>query len=213
MGTERKISFGTTMAFLAILSTADSYGRQADPNINIQDYHPSFEENLKMKPDSLTARVIWFGNNEQVDLVVLFAELARSHSRICHALYPLEVKEATGQFNWPTYGPIFTYFNQYHQGLDISPPFGTPVAAADGGIVVGNDENYAYGKHILIYHGPGIMTLYAHLFRMDVELGQRVQKSQLIGRVGSTGLSTGPHLHFETLVGCQPQDPLKFLPR
>lgn len=121
---------------------------------------------------------------------------------------------ASAGFIWPTYGPIFTYFSGYHAGLDISPPYGTPVVAAMSGVVAQvNRWNYSYGYHIIVNHGNGLSTLYSHLSEILVGAGQAVAQGQLIGRVGSTGRSTGPHLHFEVHRNGSPIDPLGVLPR
>ena len=91
------------------------------------------------------------------------------------------------------------YKGQAHNGMDIGAPIGTPVYAADGGKIVRVDYNgrsYQYGRYILIDHGNGLSTLYAHLSETATSGGQSVTKGQLIGYVGATGFVTGPHLHF-----------------
>ena len=91
------------------------------------------------------------------------------------------------------------YKGQAHNGMDIGAPIGTPVYAADGGKIVRVDYNgrsYQYGRYILIDHGNGLSTLYAHLSEAATSGGQSVTKGQLIGYVGATGFVTGPHLHF-----------------
>ena len=88
-----------------------------------------------------------------------------------------------------------------HSGLDISAPYGTPVEAAAGGTVVSmNASGAAYGNHVVIKHNDGLYTLYAHLSSITVGLGAPVSAGQQIGTVGSTGASSGPHLHFEVRV-------------
>lgn len=120
---------------------------------------------------------------------------------------------ATGRFAWPTAGPIFTYFGAGHAGIDISPPYGTPIYAADGGRVISVLQwDYSYGWHLIIDHGNGYQTLYAHASRFNVSVGDYVDKGQLIAWVGSTGKSTGPHLHFEIHLNGVAVDPLKYLP-
>lgn len=98
-----------------------------------------------------------------------------------------------------------------HQGIDFSAPTGTPIfASADGIVVIASDQG-GYGNCTVIDHGNGLGTLYGHQSRYDVEIGDRVTRGQVIGFVGSTGHSTGPHLHWEVRQFGQPVDPLPFL--
>ena len=117
-----------------------------------------------------------------------------------------------GRFIWPTNGSISQYPIWYHMALDISNRSLPPVVAADGGTVsfVGQ-LRYGYGNHIIINHGDGFSTLYAHLSQINVSNGQRVTQGQVIGVVGSTGRSTGPHLHFEVRQGGQIVNPSFYL--
>lgn len=104
-----------------------------------------------------------------------------------------------GSFIWPTPGGISQYFAWYHPGIDI-PNRGAPaISASDGGtvIVAGWPDNYGYGNRVVIDHGNGYQTLYAHLSNVYVSSGQTVSRGQAIGQMGSTGRSTGTHLHFE----------------
>jgi murein DD-endopeptidase MepM/ murein hydrolase activator NlpD len=120
---------------------------------------------------------------------------------------------------WPSPGVITTYFGERgplspkgHTGLDIAGPEDTPIKAAEGGEVVKavfSDDGY--GGLVIIAHPAGYETWYAHLGRFDVKKGQLVKKGEQIGLMGSTGLSTGTHLHFEVHRGRQLEDPLKFL--
>jgi murein DD-endopeptidase MepM/ murein hydrolase activator NlpD len=117
---------------------------------------------------------------------------------------------------WPTSGPVTSGYGMrwgaMHAGLDIAPPFGTPVYAANSGTVIFAGSQGGYGTLILIDHGGGFVTAYAHLSALAVGSGTVVGRGQLIGNVGSTGDSTGPHLHFETRVGGSAQNPYNFLP-
>jgi murein DD-endopeptidase MepM/ murein hydrolase activator NlpD len=127
-------------------------------------------------------------------------------------------QHGSGQFLWPAPGPITQYFGPtyleaFHRGIDIGCDVGTPVHAADSGtVVLVAWWQYSYGYHIVIDHGGGLQTLYGHLSEIDVEAGQAVAKGQVIGKSGSTGFSTGPHLHFEVDVNGQPVNPLGYLP-
>jgi murein DD-endopeptidase MepM/ murein hydrolase activator NlpD len=99
-----------------------------------------------------------------------------------------------------------------HTGVDLAAPLGTPVrAAASGTVVQAAKLSYGYGWRIRVDHGQGMLTLYAHLKELDVVEGQRVTRGQVIGAVGSTGFSTGPHLHFEVRINGQARDPAQYV--
>ncbi|MGE5561003.1 MAG: peptidoglycan DD-metalloendopeptidase family protein [Chloroflexota bacterium] len=123
----------------------------------------------------------------------------------------------TGTFVWPTMGVITSRFGyrgrEYHTGLDIGAPLGTAVLAADSGTVVDAGWHGNLGRYVLIDHGGGhIKTTYAHMSSIAVAIGDTVEKGQLIGRVGNTGRSTGPHLHFEVRVDGKAVNPLNYYP-
>ena len=101
---------------------------------------------------------------------------------------------------------------EFHKGQDISAPMGTPINATADGVVVIARWVKGYGNGIYIDHGNGIQTRYGHLSRIDVVEGQPIKKGQHLGLVGSTGRSTGPHLHYEVRINGQPTSPLLYLP-
>ncbi len=123
---------------------------------------------------------------------------------------------------WPTSGRVTSRFGQrnspftgrkeMHYGLDIAAPRGTPIYAAADGKVLEATYRRGTGNVIIINHGYSYKTLYAHLSRFGVTCGDDVKKGQVIGYVGSTGLSTGPHLHYEVRVKGVAVNPVKFLP-
>jgi murein DD-endopeptidase MepM/ murein hydrolase activator NlpD len=129
---------------------------------------------------------------------------------------------ATGALVWPADGPITSPFGwrthpifgtqTFHTGIDIGADYGDTVVAADGGVVIYADWMGGYGKAVIIDHGGGISTLYAHNSQLVVSEGQRVQKGQQISLVGTTGYSTGPHLHFEVRQNGSPTNPMSYLP-
>ena len=120
---------------------------------------------------------------------------------------------AGGNFLWPTQGVITQGFWYGHRGIDIANAIGIPVRAADGGYVTyAGWSNVGYGYMVMIDHGNGFVTLYAHLSQWYVDGGQAVARGQIIGAMGSTGNSTGPHTHFEVRYGGVPQNPLIYLP-
>ena len=100
---------------------------------------------------------------------------------------------------------------KFHAGTDFSAPRGTEVySTADGKVIEVSTEIWGYGRHIVIDHGFGYKTLYAHLSKFEIKRGQKVARGQLIGRIGSTGKSTGPHLHYEIHINGQPVNPAYF---
>jgi murein DD-endopeptidase MepM/ murein hydrolase activator NlpD len=105
----------------------------------------------------------------------------------------------------------FTGRAALHTGLDFPAETGTPVRAAAGGIVLASEYHAEYGRLVEIDHGNGLVTRYAHNSRVLVKAGDLVRRGQVISEAGSTGRSTGPHLHFEVLVDRVPQNPAKFL--
>lgn len=119
---------------------------------------------------------------------------------------------ATGQFVWPTSGVISQYFRWYHPAIDIANKAAPDILAADSGRVVSViSQRYAYGNHVIIDHGNGFTTLYAHMSSIYVSQGQTVKRGDAIGRMGCTGRCTGTHLHFEIRKNGVCQNPLVYL--
>jgi len=108
------------------------------------------------------------------------------------------------------YHPIL-HFDRPHEGIDITAPYGTPIIAPGGGRITRVGWENGYGLAVEIDHGYGIVTRYAHMSRTAVAVGQTVHRGDKLGYVGSTGLSTGPHLHYEVLIEGRPTDPLRFI--
>ena len=117
---------------------------------------------------------------------------------------------------WPLRGAVTSGFGQrwgrLHAGIDIGAGTGTPIRAAKGGDVIFAGSMSGYGNCVVIDHGGGLTTLYAHQSRLGTSDGASVGQGDVIGYVGSTGHSTGPHLHFETRVSGSPQNPRRYLP-
>ncbi|HEX7023121.1 MAG TPA: LysM peptidoglycan-binding domain-containing M23 family metallopeptidase [Trueperaceae bacterium] len=132
-----------------------------------------------------------------------------------------KVREMENRYIWPVHGRLTSYFGRrhlgmgtsnFHKGLDIAAPYGTPVRAARTGTVVyAGWSNAGYGNMVEIRHFGGAETLYGHFSKILVHVGQRVNQGEVIGRVGSTGISTGPHVHFEVHEGGRAYDPLSYL--
>jgi murein DD-endopeptidase MepM/ murein hydrolase activator NlpD len=121
-------------------------------------------------------------------------------------------------FVWPVWGPISSYFGPGHPlGIDIDLYYdpNAPIGVAKAGIVtfVGGNLCCSYGLYVIVEHGDGTSTLYAHLSQIAVVQGQVLATGQLLGFAGATGYSTGNHLHFEVRIGDDVVDPLIFLPQ
>ena len=138
------------------------------------------------------------------------------------AEYARGIEPAGDGFVRPVHGPVSSPFgwrdlsvagNRFHGGVDLVAPTGTPVVAARGGTVAFVGWAGAYGYAVYLDHESGWQTRYAHLSRIDVRVGDRVRQGAPIAAVGSTGASTGPHLHFEVRHEDRALDPFGFVPR
>jgi murein DD-endopeptidase MepM/ murein hydrolase activator NlpD len=128
---------------------------------------------------------------------------------------------ASGHFIWPAQGPVVSPFGmrwhpilggyRMHTGIDIGAPYGAPIIASDDGVVLYTGWYGGYGNTVIVDHGSGLSTLYAHCSSILVTQGQQVARGQAIARVGATGYATGPHLHFEIRVNGVPVNPLSRL--
>lgn len=126
---------------------------------------------------------------------------------------PDNAPQGSGNFSWPAAGYVSQSYWGGHPAIDIAGSIGAAVTAADGGYVVlaGGGWNGGYGNHVIIDHGNGFTTLYAHLNSIFVSPGMTVSKGQQIGTMGNTGNSTGPHLHLEVRYGGVPYNPANYL--
>jgi murein DD-endopeptidase MepM/ murein hydrolase activator NlpD len=128
---------------------------------------------------------------------------------------------SSGSLQWPVNGPVTSGFGyrthpvlgtlRLHAGVDFGVGTGTPIVAADDGVVVSAGWLGGYGNAVIIDHGGGVATLYGHQSRLAVSSGASVSRGEVIGYVGSTGMSTGPHLHFELRINGVPTDPMSRL--
>lgn len=122
---------------------------------------------------------------------------------------------------WPTKGWLssrfghrvspFTEEKEFHKGIDISTRMGAPIVAPADGVVYGVDFDHGFGKTLVIKHGNGVVTLYAHTKKILVKRGQYVKRGEKVALVGTTGRSTGPHLHYEVHVNGVPVNPLRYI--
>jgi len=151
----------------------------------------------------------------------LLAESKRITELLKAASVPKVAKSGSGVLAWPVVGQVTSGFGyrihpifnvrRMHTGIDIDGDNGDPIKAASGGTVVSAGWRGGYGKCVVVSHSDGLATLYGHMSQIKVSVGQSVKKGQVIGKVGSTGYSTGPHLHFEVRVNGDCVDPMKYL--
>ena len=164
-----------------------------------------------------------FGVHASLDALIRRANLlATSFKQASDSLQSQVVRLSAMPSIMPTNGFLSSRFssirfhpilheNRAHEGVDISAPYGTEVIAPAAGRIVKVGWENGYGLAISIDHGYGIETRYAHLSRTGVAVGQMIKRGDRLGWVGSTGLSIGPHLHYEVLVNGRPTDPLKYV--
>jgi murein DD-endopeptidase MepM/ murein hydrolase activator NlpD len=145
----------------------------------------------------------------------LAAEDARIRGQLAAAQGAGDTTPSSSGLIWPVNGPVTSPFGyrwgRLHAGIDIGVPYGTPIHAAASGTVVLAGWVGGYGNYTCIDHGGGMATCYAHQSSFAVSTGEHVTQGQVIGYVGSTGHSFGPHLHFEVRINGNPVDPLGYL--
>ncbi|HEX5413287.1 MAG TPA: M23 family metallopeptidase [Terriglobia bacterium] len=146
-----------------------------------------------------------------------------SHGPLSRSLFPtvVSIRSAMPAI-WPVHGYITGRFGKrldpfsgegaFHPGVDIGARYGTDVKATGDGMVIEAERDAGYGRSILVDHGDGITTRYAHMSRIFVIVGEEVKRGELIGAVGMSGRTTGPHLHYEVLIHGAPVNPSRFLP-
>ena len=155
-------------------------------------------------------------------LIYMQKDLEIREAEITRILESYKYGNAPGdKFMWPVAGRVSSGFGmrrhpilgtmRMHTGIDIVAPNGALVKAADGGQIIQAGYDGGYGYSIVVYHGGGFATVYGHLSRILVAVGQNVSRGEVIGLVGATGWATGPHLHFEVRINGAAQNPLGFL--
>ncbi len=210
----------------------DQVNNQAQKIINTQNQIILLNQELAQQKQnfeaqaSAQAQVVTRLKSDRSALEAAEERLAQDSAQIRNIILaktftPDSIIPGTGQMMYPIIAPItspFGYrrhpilgYQKFHAGMDFGADYGTVIYAADSGNVVFASWYGGYGNAVIIEHGNGISTLYAHASEVYVTEGQAIQKGQPIARVGSTGFSTGPHLHFEVRVNGEPVDPAQFL--
>jgi len=213
-----------------LLNTQNDLSNQvADVITQIQ----TAENTLQDQPPDVTASLATLLESQEQDLLVQSNQAAWDQAHVGVGVALVSHTLPTGTtiegliLSWPMAGgrviqpfgptdlllePPLGPYAHFHTGIDIAAPFGTTVTAAAPGVVVAvGHSSVGYGNYVVIGHGGGIMTLYGHLLETDVVVGQAVVRGQRIGLEGSTGWSTGPHVHFELRVNDAVIDPMPYL--
>lgn len=187
---------------------------------DLNEKKESVESASKAKDDYISSLE---QNIESLELLMA-AEQAQSN-QIERDILSLQTtgKFTGGEMLWPISGyyRVSSYFGgrvdpitgawSNHRGIDIPAPYGQSIAASNDGVVIYSGYHYSYGNYVIVDHGGGISTLYSHASKLLVSKGQAVSRGETIALVGSTGYSTGNHLHFEYRINGAVQDPLKYV--
>ena len=198
--------------------------RQEENAVNLEERKASLDSTLLQKQKLLQEAT---ADAEKYKAIYEAAEAAeaamirQNSNAFAYSANP--VKYTGGRFAWPVPGSqrITSYYGyrihpvyktkKFHTGIDIGAGYGLDIVAGGDGVVTMATTNGGYGKCVIINHGSGITTLYGHCSTLLVSVGDKVAKGQIIAKVGSTGVSTGPHLHFEVRVNGSTTDPLQYL--
>ncbi len=150
--------------------------------------------------------------SKSFDEVVKLAKNKQEMIQSIPAIMPINNKDLRHQpsgFGWRTH-PIYKT-SEFHPGMDFAAPTGTPIYATGDGVVERADNTaQGYGNHVVLNHNYGYQTLYGHMSKIAVRVGAKIKRGQLIGYVGSTGLSTAPHVHYEVFKGGERVNPVNF---
>jgi murein DD-endopeptidase MepM/ murein hydrolase activator NlpD len=152
---------------------------------------------------------------EEIDALQTASRALAARIRAAQSTPGTDQAPSSAGLIWPVQGPVTSPFGwrwgRMHEGIDIGVPYGTPIHAAASGTIIYCGWESGYGNLTVIDHGGNLATAYGHQSSIAVGCGQQVTQGQVIGNVGSTGHSTGPHLHFEVRVGGAPVDPMGYL--
>lgn len=216
-GLSRRVAAAAGVAYPAPPVVAHSVGATPEATEVMDDVftdrqppsrNPGSAEDLGRQLDGLLAHV-----SDQADAMeMLDAALTRRSAGLARLPTSMPVTDypyLSSSYGWRS-NPVTRRYTM-HEGLDFSAPRGTPVLAAAGGVVLEAKPESGYGNLVEIDHGGGLVTRYAHASELLVKQGDLVARGQMVARVGSSGRSTGPHLHFEVRLAGQPLDPKLFL--
>jgi murein DD-endopeptidase MepM/ murein hydrolase activator NlpD len=177
---------------------------------------------MSLIPKPFVGRLGFDGHSDIEGIIRRAGDLSASFGSVSDSLARMLERLAKTPSIMPTTGWLSSHFsasrlhpvlheNRAHEGIDLSAPMGAPIIAPAAGVIRSVSYEDGYGRTFEIDHGNGIVTKFAHCSRIVVRAGQSVTRGQLIATVGNSGLSTGPHLHYEVHVNGRPVDPLKYV--
>lgn len=208
--TVEKKRYGSTVQTIATVT--DNIKQQKDEiQDNTEETAELLERIRSQRAEAEAAIAQLERDSQQIEAMIRRLMAARRRMpRLGTGRFARPVDSPIGSGFGPRYHPIL-HVNRPHRGLDFRAPSGTPIRAADRGVVIWSGWFGAFGKLVIVDHGGDLTTLYAHASRLVVSKGDVVARGQLVAYSGSTGLSTGPHLHFEIRRNGTPVDPLGYL--
>lgn len=204
-------------------SYENSYARLKGQISYVEDMSKELARKAKMEHSPETDELVGIGGPETVTALDKAADrLEREMRHINDRLRSDVLRLASIPRGLPVKGYVTDGFGmrrnpfngegrEVHEGLDVAVDFGTPVTSTADGLVIYAAPHAGYGNLVIVYHSNGITTRYGHLSRTSVEPGQRVKRGDQIGNAGSTGRSTGPHVHYEIRENDQPVDPARYV--
>jgi len=166
---------------------------------------------LLVKTFTMLDRLSWrvYVQSKSFDEVTVLAKNKEAMTQCIPAIQPVSLKNISAYFGFRS--DPFTHRLKMHYGIDFTGSIGTPVHVTGDGVVIVAEYTFdGYGKNIIVDHGFGYKTRYAHLSKIDVKAGDKVKRGQIVGLLGNTGRSTGPHLHYEVLLRNSSTDPINY---
>jgi len=164
---------------------------------------------LNKKVDELSAQV--YVQGKSFDELAKLAENKTEFLASIPAIQPVankDLKRMASGYGYRIH-PIYKT-HKFHAGIDFTAPTGTPIYSTGNGTVITAESGHGFGNHVIINHGFGYQSLYAHMSRIKVRRGQKVKRGELIGLIGSTGTSTAPHVHYEIIKGANKINPINY---
>lgn len=197
---------------------------ELDSQKSVLDQKLAESESYLSQLEDKEAEYVAMINKAEAEQASIRSQIAAMTASVAASGVAIPINYTGGAMLWPLPGyttanitsqfggrihPIYKTSNS-HRGIDISAPRGTAIVAANDGVVIRSNYNSSYGYHVMVNHGGGIVTVYAHASALAVSVGQTVTRGQVVAYVGSTGASTGNHLHFEVDVNGTPTNPLGY---